>query len=763
MTDCFLSGQVGDPFSVLGARPQINADGRSAVLFRVYAPGAVRVTALLPGGDLPLARVAPATRPATAPAASESPADPAQAPPAGVAGGPAPAAAPPPGPTGLFEGWLASRDYEFKPYRIRAEYEGGGVSVFWDAYSFMPVLGELDLYLWNEGNHYRIYDKLGAHPVVHQGVKGTVFAVWAPSASKVALVGDRNAWDGRRLQMRPRGSSGVWEIFAPHFGQGDLYKFEITTQDGTLLIKSDPMGFLMEQRPKTASIVYDLNRYCWSDQAWMESRPGRDLLSEPMSVYEVHLGSWRRRPDGTWLSYREAADELVPYLKELGFNWVEFMPLAEHPFDASWGYQVTGYFAVTSRFGTPDDFRHLVDRLHQEGIGVIMDWVPAHFPRDSFALEYFDGTHLYEHRDPRQGAHSDWGTLVFNYGRNEVKNFLAANALFWADQYHVDSLRVDAVASMIYLDYSRKEGEWIPNKYGGRENLEAIELIKTLNTKLYELHPGASTIAEESTAFPAISRPVHLGGLGFMFKWNMGWMHDMLDFMSKDPVYRRYNMERLTFALLYAFHENFILPLSHDEVVYGKRSLWDKMPGDSWQKCANLRLLLGYMFAEPGKKLLFMGGEFGQVWEWDHASQLSWDVLGDPAHRKLQAFTRDLNRLYRSEPALHQLDYDWRGFEWVDFRDHDATVVSFMRKARNQEDQVFFAFNFTPVVRRGYRLGAPGPGWYRELINSDSDIYGGGNVGLGGGVQAEPVSAHGRDWSLDLTLPPLGFIALKRS
>ncbi|MDR1314300.1 MAG: 1,4-alpha-glucan branching protein GlgB, partial [Deltaproteobacteria bacterium] len=747
LTDLFLSGGVSDPFSVLGARPQLK-DGKSAVLFRVFAPGALRITALLPDGELELASVEHSPPPP--PPASGADlvlgdgrrVSLSRGTPAGywsATGAPAPrgdpADAPPPapsGPSGLFEGWHFG-DYEYKPYKVRADFGGGNVSVFWDAYSFQPVLGELDLYLWNEGNHYRVYDKLGAHPVVHQGVDGTVFAVWAPSARKAALVGDLNAWDGRRLQMRPRGSSGVWEIFAPYFKPGDLYKFEITAQDGTVLMKSDPMGFRMEQRPKTASVVCDLAGYRWGDGAWMEGRGRRDLLAEPMSVYEAHLGSWRRKEDGGWLNYREIADQLVPYLKDLGFNWVEFMPLAEHPFDASWGYQVTGYFAVTSRFGTPDDFRYLVDRLHQEGIGVIMDWVPAHFPRDSFALEWFDGTHLYEHQDPRQGAQADWGTLIFNYGRNEVKNFLVANALFWVDQYHVDSLRVDAVASMLYLDYSRKEGEWIPNRFGGRENLEALELIKTLNTKLYELYPGASTIAEESTAFPAISRPVHLGGLGFLFKWNMGWMHDMLGFMEKDPVYRRYNMERLTFALLYAFHENFILPLSHDEVVYGKKSLWDKMPGDGWQKCANLRLLLAYMFAEPGKKLIFMGGEFGQIWEWDHSTQLSWQLLDDPAHAKLQAFVRDLNRLYRSEPAMHELDYDWRGFEWIDFRDNDSTVVSFLRKAKDPADEVFFAFNFTPVVRRGYRLGCPGPGWYKELINSDSDIYGGGNVGLGGG------------------------------
>ncbi|MDR2405204.1 MAG: 1,4-alpha-glucan branching protein GlgB [Deltaproteobacteria bacterium] len=723
--EIMLRGDMSDAFSYLGARP-LWKDGKSCVVFRALVEDGAQVEALLPSGPLKLEPMGE-------------------------------------GLEGLFQGYFYG-DHHYEPYRLKVKFKNGDVSSFYDAYSFKPVLGELDLFLWNEGNHYRAYDKLGAHPIVHEGVKGVLFAVWAPSAKKVALVGDRNYWDGRRLQMRPRGSSGVWELFAPHFTEGDLYKYEITTQEGgPPLVKSDPFGYYMEQRPKTASIVYDLHHYTWNDDKWLTERPRINQLTQPLSIYEVHLGSWRRNSDGTWKTYRELSDELVPYMKDMGFNWLELMPIAEHPFDASWGYQVTGYYAATSRFGTPDDFRYMVDKCHQAGIGVIVDWVPAHFPRDSFALEYFDGTHLYEHADPRQGAHSDWGTLVFNYGRKEVKNFLVANALFWADLFHVDALRVDAVASMLYLDYSRKEGEWIPNQYGGRENLEAMEFIKTMNTKLYELFPGAMTIAEESTAFPAVSRPVFLGGLGFMFKWNMGWMHDMLDFMSKDPIYRRYNMERLTFALLYAFHENFCLPLSHDEVVYGKRSLWDKMPGDYWQKSANLRLLLGYMFAEPGKKLLFMGGEFGQINEWNHASQLSWELLDNPFHKKIQNFVRDLNHLYLNEPALYQLDYDWRGFEWVDFRDSDSSIISFMRHGNNPNDSIFFVFNFTPVVRENYRIGVPTPGFWKELINSDSDIYGGANVGHGGGVHTDPIGAHGRAQSLNLTLPPLGFIAFKRS
>ncbi|MDR2444199.1 MAG: 1,4-alpha-glucan branching protein GlgB [Deltaproteobacteria bacterium] len=725
LCDNFLSGLIADPFAVLGARPA-RVDGKSGVLFRAYLPEAKSVTAIL-AGDQTVTLV-----------------------PQG----------PPNTPLSAFFEAFQTFDHDFSPYRLRAEFETGAVT-FYDAYSFPPVLGELDLFLWNQGNHYRIYDKLGAHPMVHRGVRGVHFAVWAPSARRVCLVGDRNLWDGRRLSMRPRGSSGVWEIFAPYFRPGDRYKFEITTQGGDLLIKADPMGFYMEMRPKTASVVYNLDQYQWGDEGWMSGRRSANRLTEPMSIYEIHLGSWRRHPDGSWLTYREVADQLVPYLKDLGFNWLEFMPLAEHPFDASWGYQVSGYYAITSRFGTPDDFRYLVDRCHREGIGVILDWVPAHFPRDSFALEYFDGTHLYEHADPRQGAHSDWGTLVFNYGRNEVKNFLVANALFFCDAYHIDGLRVDAVASMIYLDYSRKEGEWIPNRFGGRENLEALEMLKTLNTKIYELFPGALTIAEESTAFAAVSRPVHLGGLGFMFKWNMGWMHDMLDFMSKDPLFRRYHMDRLTFALLYAFHENFCLPLSHDEVVYGKRSLWDKMPGDYWRKCANLRLLLGYMFAEPGKKLLFMGGEFGQINEWDHARALSWELTERPEHRGLLNFVRDLNKLYASEPALFERDYDWRGFEWIDFHDSDSTVVSFLRHGRNPADSILFVFNFTPVPHQGYRLGVPKMGYWRELINSDASSYGGSDVGLGGGLRSESSPSHGRAQSLSLTLPPLGFLALK--
>ncbi|MDR3039036.1 MAG: 1,4-alpha-glucan branching protein GlgB [Candidatus Adiutrix sp.] len=720
--ELFVSGQIADPFSFLGAHAA-RRGGQSGTIFRAFIPGAKRLSALLKDEHLDLEKIHDA---------------------------------------GLFEAFKPGA-HNFEPYPLRAYFSPEArPSYFFDAYSFEPGLSEYDLFLWNQGNNYQVYNKLGAHPLTHQGVKGVLFAVWAPSAKRVSVVGDGNFWDGRRHPLRPRGASGVWELFVPHAKCGTLYKYEIHTQADELLIKADPLAFMMEQRPKTASVVYDLDRYQWSDGQWLEQRAGTNFINRPMSIYEVHLGSWRKKNGWQWLSYREAADRLAAYVRDMGFNWVEFLPLAEHPFDASWGYQVTGYFAATSRFGEPDDLRRLIDRLHQHGIGVIMDWVPAHFPRDAYALECFDGTHLYEHADPRQGAHSDWGTLIFNYGRNEVKNFLVANALFWVDKFHIDALRVDAVASMIYLDYSRKDGEWIPNRYGGKENLEALELLKTLNTKLYEFFPGALTIAEESTAYQAVSRPVHLGGLGFMFKWNMGWMHDMLDFMVKDPIHRRYHMDRLTFALLYAFHGNFCLPLSHDEVVYGKRSLWDKMPGDYWQKCANLRLLLGYMFAEPGKKLIFMGGEFGQISEWNHDTQLSWDLLDNPMHQGLANFTRDLNRLYLHEPALYERDYDYRGFEWLDFRDQDTTVVSFIRRGFRPEDEIIVVFNFTPVPRPNYRLGAPQWGYYREILNSDSSYYGGSNVGLGGGAHTDPVSAHGRPQSLNLNLPPLGFLILKK-
>jgi len=719
-----VSGEAGDPFTLLGAHP-LKGETGPAVVVRALLPGARSVTVLDldPDAEIETRRI---------------------------------------NDQGLFEAVLPGKK-EIRPYRLRVDFGTNVPATFYDCYSFSPVLSEDDLYLFNQGNQYRIYDKLGAHPCLHQGVSGVFFAVWAPSATRVSLVGDFNQWNGLRHQMRSRGSSGVWELFVPHLKPGLLYKFEIRTGDGTLLIKSDPFAFHFEKRPKTAAIVHDIEGFPWTDQGWMAERAAQDSLSLPAAIYEVHLGSWRRRveEDNRWLTYEEAADELVPYVKDMGFNYVQFLPLSEHPFDASWGYQVTGYYAPTSRHGTPQDLMYLVDRCHAEGLGVILDWVPAHFPKDPHGLEYFDGTHLYEHEDPRQGLHRDWDTLIFNYGRDEVRNFLTANALFWLDKYHFDGLRVDAVASMLYLDYSREEGDWIPNRFGGRENLEAIDFIKNLNTKVFELFPGVITIAEESTSWPGVTLPVHLGGLGFMYKWNMGWMHDMLTFISKDPVHRRFHMDKLTFALLYAFHENFILPLSHDEVVHGKASLLSKMPGDDWQKLANLRLLLGYMYGEPGKKTLFMGAELGQWSEWSHDKALEWDLLQYEPHKGLQNFVRDLNRVYCSEPALYELDYDPEGFQWIDFRDTDANVVSFIRKGKDPEQILIFVFNFTPVPRMDYRIGAPRPGFYREVINSDSAAYGGSNIGVKGGVTAETRPWHNQPCSLSLNLPPLGMLVLK--
>jgi len=715
---------IADPFRLLGAHPS-EMHGQKGLAVRVFLPRAQHVDVL----DL------------------------------GLSG---PVSAGQVHPDGLFEAWLPGAA-EIFPYRIKAFFDNGAQSVFYDCYSFLPLLGEDDLYLFNQGSHDRIYEKLGAHVLVHQGVSGVLFAVWAPSASRVSVLGDFNQWDGRRHPMRERGVSGIWELFIPHLEVGTLYKFEIKTRDGTLLIKSDPFAFSFEKRPRTAAIVHSLDGFPWTDQAWMEKRPTGDPLREPLVIYEVHLGSWRRYRDqgNRWPTYREAAEELVRYVKEMGFTHVQFLPIAEHPFDGSWGYQVTGYYAPTSRFGSPQDFMYLVDCFHAEGIGVILDWVPAHFPRDPHALEFFDGTHLFEHADPRQAEHKDWGTLIFNYGRNEVRNFLIANALYWFDKYHIDGLRVDAVASMLYLDYSRKDGDWIPNRYGGRENLEAIAFLQELNTKVFRDYPGVMTIAEESTDWPGVTRPAHLGGLGFLFKWNMGWMHDMLSFMSMDPIHRSYHTENLTFALLYAFNENFILPLSHDEVVHGKASLLGKMPGDDWQKFANLRLLLGYMYAEPGKKTLFMGGEFGQWSEWNHDRELEWELLKYEPHAALQQYVRDLNAIYRREPALYEHDYDQSGFQWIDFRNSGSTVISFMRKAASSDVPLVFVFNFTPVPREQYRIGVPQEAFYRELINSDSGLYGGSNVGLSGGRKSEPIPAHGFSHSLNLTLPPLGMLILK--
>jgi len=626
------------------------------------------------------------------------------------------------------------------------------------------ILSEDDIYLFNQGTHYRLYDKFGAQPVTIDGVAGTYFAVWAPNAEYVAVIGDWNNWDAGANPLRQRGFSGVWEGFIPHVSKGMRYKFHIASRYyGYREDKTDPFGSYFEVAPQTAAIVWDRN-YTWSDQQWMSERGRRHRFDAPISIYEVHLGSWRRKPeeDNRPLNYRELAHELAEHVKECGFTHVELLPVTEHPFYGSWGYQSTGMFAPTSRYGTPQDFMYFVDYLHQHGIGIILDWVPSHFPTDGHGLAYFDGTHLYEHADPRKGYHPDWGSYIYNYGRNEVRSFLISSAICWLDKFHIDGLRVDAVASMLYLDYSRRPGEWIPNEYGGNENLEAISFLRELNTQIYKYYPDVQTFAEESTAWPMVSRPVYVGGLGFGFKWDMGWMHDTLQYFRRDPIYRRFHHNELTFRGLYMFSENYVLPLSHDEVVHGKGSLLDKMAGDVWQKFANLRLLYSYMFAQPGKKLLFMGGEFGQWREWSHDTSLDWHLMMFPSHQGVQRLISDLNRLYRTEPALHELDCDPRGFEWVDANDADSSVYSFLRKSRSGE-HILIVLNATPVVREDYRIGVPFGGWWRELLNSDSEYYWGSGQGNAGGVMAEVVPSHGREFSLRLRLPPLGALFLKYS
>ncbi|OGP77020.1 MAG: 1,4-alpha-glucan branching enzyme [Deltaproteobacteria bacterium RBG_16_64_85] len=668
-------------------------------------------------------------------------------------------------PDGVFEA-VFPRIREFFPYRIEiVDYEGHR----WqqdDPYAFGCVLTDFDIHLLHEGTHLDQYARLGSHLARVSEVNGVTFAVWAPNAERVSVVGNFNHWDGRTHPMRSRGESGIWEIFIPGLTEGEIYKFEIRTREaGALFTKSDPFAFRFEPPPRTGSIVCSIDGYAWGDADWMAARASRNPLEAPMATYEVHLGSWKRKPEegNRYLTYLELADELVPYVRDMGYTHIELLPVSEHPFDGSWGYQTLGYFAPTARFGNPADFMAFVDRCHQEGIGVILDWVPAHFPKDGHGLNYFDGSHLYEHADPRKGEHHDWGTLVFNYGRREVANFLLSNALFWLEKYHIDGLRVDAVASMIYLDYSRNPGDWIPNEFGGRENLEAIAFLKRMNELVHAKHPGAITLAEESTAWPMVSRPVYLGGLGFTFKWNMGWMHDMLGFIEKEPIYRKFHFGTLTFSLLYAFHENFVLPFSHDEVVHQKRALLDKMPGDLWQKFANLRLLYAYMYAHPGKKLLFMGCEFGQWEEWNHDVSLSWHLLQWDSHRGLQTMVRDLNRIYKASPALHEVDFRPEGFEWIGFRDVDHSIVSFLRRAKTPDDFLVCAFNFTPVLRKDYRVGVPAPGLYRAVFNSDSEFYGGSNADGVDATPAEDVSWNGRPWSVKLSLPPLGALFLRRS
>ncbi len=622
-----------------------------------------------------------------------------------------------------------------------------------------------DLHLFNEGSHFHLWQKLGAHPMTVNGVNGTYFAVWAPDAELVSVVGDFNGWNKTVEPLKQREHSGIWEAFVAGVGKGACYKYHIVSRYGGFRVdKADPFGLHHETPPKTGSIVWDID-YDWQDEQWMQGRHEANALSAPISIYEMHLGSWMRvvEEGNRWLSYRELAPLLADYVGRMGFTHVEFLPIMEHPFYGSWGYQITGFFAPTSRYGTPQDFMYLIDYLHQRGIGVILDWVPSHFPTDEHGLAYFDGTHLYEHSYPQKGWHPDWDSYIFNYGRHEVQSFLASNALFWLDKYHVDGLRVDAVASMLYLDYSRKEGEWMRNEFGGRENLEAIAFLKRFNEQVYKFQPDVQTIAEESTAWPMVSRPNYVGGLGFGLKWDMGWMHDTLDYASKEPIHRRYHHSELTFRMIYAFNENFVLPLSHDEVVHGKGSLLAKMPGDDWQKFANLRLLLGYMYAQPGKKLLFMGGEIGQRREWSHEDSLEWHLLQYAPHIGLQQWVRDLNKAYVNEPALHELDCDPAGFEWIDGSDADNSAISFLRKGKNEGELIAIVCNFTPVPRHNYRVGVPNGGFWREVLNSDAPAYEGSGQGNLGGVEAAPVPYHGRLFSLNLTLPPLAVVYLKSS
>jgi 1,4-alpha-glucan branching enzyme len=621
----------------------------------------------------------------------------------------------------------------------------------------VSLLTPHDLYLFNEGTHFRLYDKLGAHVIRAHDVEGTYFAVWAPNAERVSVMGSFNDWSKDSHQLRPRESSGIWEAFIPGVGKGALYKFHIRSHVGGYQVdKTDPFAVFNEIPPKTASIVWDTD-FDWHDAEWRHHRFRRNALNAPISIYEMHVGSWRRigQEANRSLSYRELALELPQYLQDMGFTHVEFLPVMDHPFFGSWGYQTTGYFSPSGNYGTPQDLMTLIDQLHQHGIGVILDWVPSHFPTDAHGLAFFDGTHLFEHADPQQGFHPEWNTFIFNYGRNEVRSFLISSALFWLEKYHIDGIRVDAVASMLYLDYSRKEGEWIANRYGGRENLEAIDFLRRFNEEVYKQFPDVQTIAEESTAWPMVSKPTYVGGLGFGMKWDMGWMHDTLSYMGQDPFFRRYHQNKLTFRMLYAFHENFVLPLSHDEVVYGKGSLLGKMPGDPWQKFANLRLLYGYMYAQAAKKLLFMGGEIGQWSEWAHDRSLDWDLLQHPMHSSLKRWVSDLNRVYRSEPALYEHDIDPAGFEWVDCNDAESSVISLLRKGSTTQDLVLVVCNFTPVPRTNYRIGAPRGGYWQEILNSDSTIYGGGGWGNLGGADAAPVHLHGRTHSLTLTLPAL--------
>jgi 1,4-alpha-glucan branching enzyme len=702
--------KTADPHAILGAHAH-----NGGVVIRAWRPDAERITARAEGGQT--VELAPA------------------------------------GEAGLFEGELDGVKLPLR-YELDVSYPDGNTFTLRDPYSFPPTIGELDLHLAGEGRHEELYCRLGAHVRELEGVTGTSFALWAPAAAAVAVVGDFNSWDGRLHPMRAMGSSGIWELFIPEVAPGQRYKFEIHTQSGDLRMKADPFAFEAEVPPETSSIV-NRSDYAWGDADWLKTRAEIEQLNAPVSIYEVHLGSWREG-----LDYAAMADQLAAYAHDMGFTHLELLPVMAHPFAGSWGYQVTSYFAPTPRFGSPDDLRAFVDRLHDHGIGVILDWVPAHFPKDDWALRRFDGTALYEHDDPRRGEHPDWGTLVFNFGRNEVRNFLLASALYWLREYHADGLRVDAVASMLYLDYSRKEGEWVPNEFGGREDLDAVAFLKQLNEVVHAEVPGVLSAAEESTAWPGVSQPTYLGGLGFGFKWNMGWMHDTLAYFQQDPVYRRYHHHQLTFSLMYAFSENFILPLSHDEVVHGKGSLVSKMPGDKWQKLANLRCLYAYMWAHPGKKLLFMGQEFAQESEWSEERSLDWHLLEDPQHAGIQSLVRDLNRAYRDEPALWQRDADPGGFFWIEPNDADQSVLAFARQDDDGENVLVCICNLTPVPREDYRLGLPRSGRWREILNTDAELYGGANWGNMGGVEAEGLPWHSQPFSALVTLPPLGVLWL---
>ncbi|MEJ2122707.1 MAG: 1,4-alpha-glucan branching protein GlgB [Alphaproteobacteria bacterium] len=716
-----VSGRHGDPFSFLGLHEEENV----GFVVRTYLPGAITVHVAGVDSSTVLTEL---TR--------RHDAD-------------------------FFTGPVGRLGHRFA-YRLHAAF-ADGVQVMEDPYRFPPILGDMDVHLIAEGKHLRLDEKLGARPMTVDGVQGIGFAVWAPNASRVSVVGDFNDWDGTRHPMRFRRECGVWEIFLPGLTEDALYKYEIATDKGELMaLKADPFAFFYEQAPGTAGIVYDLSRYRWDDGAWMERRGAAIRTEAPVSIYEVHLGSWRRSAEreGRYLTYEELSEQLIPYVQDLGFTHIEVLPISEHPFDGSWGYQPLGSFAPTSRFGRPDEFRTFVERCHQAGIGVINDWVPAHFPTDPQGLSYFDGTNLYEHADPRLGRQLDWGTLIYNYGRYEVANFLLNNALFWLDEYHLDGLRVDAVSSMLYLDYGRRPGEWIPNKYGGNENLEAIAFLRRVNEHLYREFPDTATIAEESTSWPMVSRPVSDGGLGFGYKWNMGWMHDTLAFMSREAIYRKFHHDKITFGLTYAFSENFVLPLSHDEVVHGKGSLIGKMPGDRWQKFANLRSYYAFMWTHPGKKLLFMGGEFAHEREWNHDTSLHWHLLDNPLHKGVQSLLRDLNRLYREVPALHQRDCDAEGFEWIDCTDRERSIIAYLRKGSDPKDLAVVVCNFMPAIREAYSVGVPHGGLYRERVNTDSEHYGGSNVGNAGALTAAEMPCHGRPFSLKLTLPPLATIIL---